>query len=172
MFGEGGWKIRKTTDGGNSFADSTLIPTPPDLQELAATNPEMDCGERRVIAFTSNVLGIEWECRSYETYQDYKYFSLSTDAGVTWSTWPPSGNEHFINATHGWRLLTPGQLQRTTDGGLTWATIKTVSWENARFEFINSLEGWGIVSSGTENALVHTTDGGRSWTEIKPIIGP
>lgn len=172
MFGEGGWKILNTTDSGNSFTDSTLIPTPPDLQELATTNPEMDCGERRVVAFTSNVLGIEWECRSYETYKFYHYFSLSTDMGNTWNTWTPSGNEYFINATHGLRLLAPGQLQQTSDSGQNWITIKLVAWENAQFDFISEEVGWALVSSGKVSALVYTADGGRTWTEIKPVIAP
>jgi photosystem II stability/assembly factor-like uncharacterized protein len=172
MFGEGGWKIRKTTDGGNSFTYSTLIPTPPDLHKLASANPEMDCGERRVVAFTSNVLGVEWECRNYATYERYKYFSLSTDLGNTWNTWIPAGNEHFIDASHGWRLLAPGQLQQMTDDGLTWTTIKTTAWDTAQFDFINEKEGWAIVSTGNVSALVHTTDGGSSWTESKPVIAP
>ena len=117
LFGEGGWKVRQTTDGGNSFTLSTLIPTPPDLQKLADTNPDMDCGETKVIAFTRVVIGIEWECRNYMTYERYKYFSLSADAGNTWNSWEPAGNEYFRDALHGWRLLSPGQIQQTKDSG-------------------------------------------------------
>jgi hypothetical protein len=174
MFEDGGLKVLQTTDGGNSFTYSTIIPTPPDLQELAATNPEMDCGETRVTAFTPNAIGIEWECRVYSGFEhhDYKYFSFSADMGNIWNTWDPSSNEYFLDANHGWRLLSPGQLQQTSDGGLNWTTLKTVSWEDAQFEFVNPLEGWAIVSNAQETALVHTIDGGQSWTEIKPIIAP
>jgi photosystem II stability/assembly factor-like uncharacterized protein len=172
MFGEGGWKILKTTDGGNSFTDSTLIPTPPDLQELAASNPEMDCGERRVEAFTSNVLGVEWNCRNYDTHQDYQYFSLSIDEGTTWTTWTPSGNEYFLDAQHGWRLLPTGELQQTYLLGPGWVTIKKVSWKSAQFDFVNQFEGWALVSNGNETGLVHTIDGGWMWGEIRPVIAP
>jgi photosystem II stability/assembly factor-like uncharacterized protein len=172
MFGEGGWKIMKTTDGGSSFTASTLIPTPPDLQELAKTNPDMDCGERRVVAFTPNVLGVEWECRNYVTYEKYSYFSLSTDPGNIWNTWTSSGNEYFIDATHGLRLLIPRKLQQTTDSGINWTTIKSVAWQSAQFNFINEQEGWAIVTIGDAHALVHTTDGGNTWLEIHPVIAP
>lgn len=172
MFGEGGWKIMKTTDGGTSFTASTLIPTPPDLQKLAATNPDMDCGERKVVAFAPNALGVEWECRNYVTYEEYNYFSLSTDSGNTWNTWTPSGNEYFIDAAHGLRLLVPRKLQQTTDSGISWSTIKTVAWQSAQFNFINEHEGWAIVTIGNASALVHTTDGGNTWLEIHPVIAP
>lgn len=170
FFEEGGWKVSHTTDGGNSFTLSTLIPTPPDLQKLETTNPEMDCGETKVIAFTPLVVGIEWECRNYINYDRYKYFSLSTDEGHTWNSWIPSGNEYFLDAGHGWRLLSPGQLQQTSDRGLNWTTIKKVAWVNAQFDFVSERIGWAIASNGQTTALVLTTDGGKTWTEIKPVI--
>jgi photosystem II stability/assembly factor-like uncharacterized protein len=171
LFAEGGIRVRQTIDGGETFSTDTIIPTPPELQELAATNPEMmDCGEIRMITFAPEVLGIEWECINYTDWAKYRYFSLSTDTGQTWKTWKPTGNEYFLNAAHGWRLLSPGQLQQTTDGGLNWITLKTVGWESAQFDFINEQEGWAIVTSADSAAFVHTTDGGNMWEEIKPVI--
>lgn len=167
------YNIRHTTDGGDSFSFEAMMPMPPEIQNLEATNPEMNCGERRVVAFTPEVVGIEWECQLFwQPDQYYRYFSLSTDAGHTWNTWEPTGNEYFLNATHGWRLLSPGQLQQTSDGGSNWVTIKTVAWENAQFDFISEQEGWALVTNADITALVHTTDGGRTWEEIKPVIVP
>jgi len=172
-FAGGGFNVRHTTDGGNSFSLKTTMPIPSELQELAATGPEMNCGERRVIAFTPEVVGFEWECELFwQPDQHYRYFSLSTDAGRNWNTWEPAGSEYFFNATHGWRLLAPGQLQQTTDSGLNWVTLKTVAWEGVQLDFVSEQEGWAVVSTGSENALVHTTDGGETWEEIKPVIVP
>lgn len=175
QFSEGGWNVRQTSDGGTSFFFETLIPLPSDLQKRASTNPEVDCGERRVITFTSEAVGIEWECRVYSglgIYKEVGYFSFTADLGQTWKTWEPTGNEYFINSTTGWRLLAPGQLQQTTDGGSSWTTIKVVEWENAQFDFIDKRQGWAIASNGDATALLHTADGGRTWAEINPVIAP
>lgn len=186
-FGEGGWKVLHTTDAGDSFSYATTIPTPPELQQLGATNPDTQCGETRVIAFASDVVGIEWACiMEPDFWIDHTYYSLSADAGHTWNTWKSTGNEFFLNATHGWRLvqpeesfesdqqvLSPAQLQQTTDGGLNWAIIKTVAWEDAKFDFISELEGWAVVTIGDQSfvaAFLHTRDAGRTWEEIKPVI--
>jgi photosystem II stability/assembly factor-like uncharacterized protein len=53
---------------------------------------------------------------------------------------------------------------------MTWQTIKTVGWQRASIEFISELEGWAIVSDGSNTALVHTTDGGITWEEIKAVV--
>lgn len=172
-FAGGKYNIRHTTDGGDSFSFEAMISIPPEIQKLEATSPEMNCGERRVVAFTPEVLGIAWECQLFwQPDQYYRYFSFSTDAGRTWNTWEPTGNEYFLNATHGWRLLSPGQLQQTTDGGLNWLTIKTVAWQDAQFDFISEQEGWALVRNADATAFVHTTDGGKTWEEIKPVIVP
>lgn len=171
-FAEGGLPIRHTNDGGGTFSFDTIIPTPPDLQKLAATNPEMDCGENRLVAFTPEGIGIEWGCINYTDRMNYRYFSLSADAGHTWSTWESTGNDYFFNATHGWRLLSTGQLQQTTDAGLNWETIKTTTWENAQFDFVSEEEGWALVTNADSTAIVHTLDGGQAWEELKPIVVP
>ncbi len=170
LFKQGGLQVRHTIDGGMTFSWDTLLPTPSDLQELAASSLVMDCGENRVIAFTPEVVGIDWGCINYADRTRYRYFSLSTDTGRTWNTWKSSGNEYFFDASHGWRLLSPGQLQQTMDSGSTWVTIKTVAWENAQFNFTSEQEGGALVTSAEATALVHTADGGKTWEEIKPVI--
>ncbi len=170
-FAKGSYKIRHTTDGGKSFPFQAMIPVPHDLQKLAGTNPDMSCGERRLMTFTPEVVGIEWECQLFwQPDQDYRYFSLSTDAGRTWNTWQPTGNEYFFDATHGWRLLSPGQLQQTIDSGANWVTIKIVAWDEAKFDFVSEQEGWALIPGKGATALVHTMDGGSTWEKIKPVI--
>ncbi len=65
-----------------------------------------------------------------------------------------------------------GRLQQSTDGGLTWTTIKTVAWHSVQFDFINEQVGWAIVTNDDAVSLVYTTNGGRSWVELDPVIVP
>jgi photosystem II stability/assembly factor-like uncharacterized protein len=176
-FAGGGWKVPHTTDGGNSFSPDTLIPVPPELQKLESADPVMHCSDQWVVAFAPKVVGIDWGCEISSTGPWFRYFSLTADAGNTWSTWDAETSEYFFHATRGWRVISPplpgqpGQLQQTTDG-LNWVTIKTVTWEYAAFDFISEQEGWAIASRNSIYALVHTTDGGETWEEIKPMIAP
>jgi photosystem II stability/assembly factor-like uncharacterized protein len=55
---------------------------------------------------------------------------------------------------------------------LNWVTLKTVAWEGVQLDFVSEQEGWAVVSTGSESALVHTMDGGETWEEIKPVIVP
>jgi len=168
---DGGWKLIKTNDGGRSFTDFTLLPLPSELQQPELAGKEADCGETRILTIAPKVIGVEWDCE-INPLARYRFFAISADGGESWTSWLASGNEFFLDGKNGWRLLVPGQLQRTSDGGLNWITIKSVTWENAQFDFISEQEGWAIVSNGETTALLHTPDGGATWTEIKPLIAP
>ncbi len=113
---------------------------------------------------------VEWNCAG-----GYIYDYLTSDQGQTWHSWLATGNESFVNAATGWRMFTSGQgqlnqFQQTTDGGLTWKTIKQITWPNVQFDFIDGQTGWAIVTdrAGPNWALIHTVDGGTYWVEIKP----
>jgi photosystem II stability/assembly factor-like uncharacterized protein len=91
------------------------------------------------------------------------------DISVAWRTWPKPGSEYFLNLDQGWRVA-EGQLQHTLDGGQTWVALKTIAWESAQFSFVDEHNGWAIVTSGEDSALVHTTDGGITWEVIEPVV--
>lgn len=143
-------------------------------------------------AFAPNTIGLRALCRGAyrEVYGTYGYvfvlseYYLSTDSGATWNNWvsfaddvpreadqDPIESEFFLPGGIGWRLKA-NQLLQTTDGGKTWTTLKAVGWEEARFDFIDTQEGWGLGKSGHMISLVHTTDGGQTWEEMKPVIAP
>lgn len=166
-----GWGIYKTLDGGRSYKQKTFMPMPDEFQQPDLLEKESNCGELRVESFAEGVIGIEWGCSIFaHLAADYKYFALSPDAGDTWHAWESAGNEEFIDGLHGWRLLSTGELQQTADGGITWNTIKNVTWSEARFDFINETEGWAIVSDTRASTLLHTIDGGLSWQELRQLI--
>jgi photosystem II stability/assembly factor-like uncharacterized protein len=119
------------------------------------------------------VIGIEWGCSIFTPLTpDFRYFAMSDDRGQTWTSWKSTGNEFILDAKLGWRLLSPGELQQTTDGGLNWMTIKNVTWDDAQFDFVNEQEGWAITSRGQTTAFLQTSNGGQTWAQLNPIIGP
>lgn len=170
FFRAGGLELEKTTNGGDTFDETTLLPMPDELQQPELAKLDSECDETRMLPISSDAVGVEWGCHIFTNGTEYRYFALTTDGGRTWNTWKPAGNEYFFDATHGWRLLSPGQLQQTTDSGLNWVTLKTVGWEGAQFDFISEQEGWALVNDTNSSAFVHTADGGKTWEEIKPVI--
>lgn len=168
-----GWIVSKTIDGGHAYDQQTVMPLPDEFQGPDLLEKEGNCGEVRILSIAADVIGIEWGCSIFTHLRpDYTYFALSADGGQTWKSWKSSGNESFLDAIHGWRLLSPSQLQQTTDGGLNWTTIKTVAWENAQFDFVTDKIGWAIVTHKNQTAFVQTMDGGATWIEIKPLVAP
>jgi photosystem II stability/assembly factor-like uncharacterized protein len=122
---------------------------------------------------------LQWSCTGGDPLRSTEilYAYLTSDGGQSWHSWLATGNEIFINPDKGWRLFSygdgqPSSLQQTTDGGITWKTIKAVAWQTAQFDFVSEQVGWGIVSEGINSSFVHTSDGGKTWIEIKPVIAP
>lgn len=168
-----GWGIYKTLDGGRSYTQKTFMPVPEEFQQLDLLKKEGNCGETRIELFAEHVIGIEWGCSIFTPLKpDYQYFALSADDGRTWTSWKSAGNESFLDAQHGWRLLSTGELQQTSDAGVSWATIKNVTWNEADFDFVDEQEGWAIVSIRGTGALLHTNNGGKTWQDLHPLIGP
>jgi photosystem II stability/assembly factor-like uncharacterized protein len=84
--------------------------------------------------------------------------------------WTP----YFLNLRTGFLLAADGQLQRTSDGGLTWAAIAPPAGLSIKsLFFVDSLRGFAgayrtpLKTDTTLSGVVLTTsDGGRSWSEI------
>jgi photosystem II stability/assembly factor-like uncharacterized protein len=168
-----GWGIYKTIDGGRSYEQKTFMPMPEEFQQPDLLERNGHCGEIRIESFAADMIGIEWGCSIFTSLRpDYRYFALSSDNGQTWVSWKSAGDEFFLDARYGWRLLSPGELQQTTDGGVNWLTIKYVTWDNARFDFVSEQEGWAIASVGQARAFLQTVNGGQTWSDLHPRIGP
>jgi photosystem II stability/assembly factor-like uncharacterized protein len=172
----GGWHLSKTTDAGLSWNEYSLLPVPDDLKRPELAGQSADCGETSVRPITAQTIGVDLSCQIYtDPQQDLNYYYLSSDNGQTWDSWLATGNESFVNATTGWRLLDPGggqlkQFQRTTDAGASWATISKVAWPQAELDFIDGKTGWAVVGTGADQAFVRTMDGGKTWAKIEPKL--
>jgi photosystem II stability/assembly factor-like uncharacterized protein len=175
--------LNRTIDGGNTW-NSFPVPAPT-VFPSNLTSPNLDpnvwfyCGIKEMEKISQKAFLLQWNCNTAHSTisAEASYAYLTIDGGQTWHSWLSTGNEHFINTTIGWRLLTldesqPNLLQQTTDGGLAWMTIKEVVWQTAQFDFVSEQVGWAIVSDGKNSVLIHTIDSGKTWIEIKPVVAP
>lgn len=74
----------------------------------------------------------------------------------------------FSDDRNGW-LVTPAQLQRTSDGGRSWIEMRSKEDETYfDMTWVDSRTGWivGARNNGTQSALIlRTIDAGHSWQE-------
>lgn len=90
------------------------------------------------------------------------------DGGVNWQSYQIEDNEdwsslHFLDNQNGW-AAGGGQVARTRDGGLTWAskTIPLEDFESARdVFFVDPRFGWVLSDEGS---ILASDNGGETWT--------
>jgi photosystem II stability/assembly factor-like uncharacterized protein len=154
------------------------------------------CGSTRLKRFSTETIGANSDCYdasrsffvSYLTVIDNNsQLKTTIDGIVAWAElgdyyeqggWVTNQSEFFHDNQLGWRLYTgagmdangPVYLQRTQDGGDTWETIAPVPWQDARFQFLDTQNGWALVTLPWGKALVKTSDGGETWEEIETVI--
>ncbi len=72
---------------------------------------------------------------------------------------------YFVDATTGWLVGDEGRVQKTTDGGMTWTTIREPDggedWVDVEFADANT--GYACAGDGF---IFKTTDGGANWDMI------
>ena len=104
-------------------------------------------------------------------------------ANATWNQIFQFGNTASVSAIYfisvdtgfvGFTGSSGDQIERTTDGGLTWtsviapALIKTNTGWVSDIWFRDHKEGWAsFEDQASASSLWHTTDGGQSWLEAK-----
>lgn len=113
----------------------------------------------------------------------------STDGGTTWSVWPFRGEDAkyfleayagvaditFVDASHGWLLLTQvsssnfsfGDLFSTDDGGQSWVKLPNPPIAGA-LRFISRTSGWVQGGPGDFDLYI-TRDSGRTWRQQKML---
>jgi photosystem II stability/assembly factor-like uncharacterized protein len=97
----------------------------------------------------------------------------TTNGGAQWIQCPVSPPELdgwngmcFSDARHGWAASSGGDIQYTSDGGLTWSQGGTVRDIIFTINFADSLHGW---AAGT--GISSTNDGGQTWTRQASSFG-
>ena len=68
----------------------------------------------------------------------------------------------FADANNGWAAAGGSWSARTTNAGVSWTQMNTVTNEQLlRMDFISATTGWAVGNNGT---IIKTTDGGTTWT--------
>ncbi len=115
--------------------------------------------------------------RAWALGQSGTLLARTTDCGIHWvesgdsASGIPQGRFDFGDATHGWRSAGSfdsfsqwrSVIERTTDGGATWQTVRLPAYEMYyALDFHDAEEGWVV---GDHGVILHTTDSGTTWTE-------
>jgi photosystem II stability/assembly factor-like uncharacterized protein len=191
-----GWEnfdcfLKTTTDGGLTWSDPPVQPQWDPEQDRPSCpsvktggmleGPEFVTLIQPLARFSPQTLSFSGKCIPYRHNAPpprspfYENDYVSMDQGRTWQVWLHVNSVSFVNEKLGLRLSStdpdrPNQLQQTVDGGMTWTTLKDVTWQSAQFSFTSRQTGWAIVGDGANTALVRTVDEGRTWALIEPVI--
>ncbi|MGD0998001.1 MAG: YCF48-related protein, partial [Thermoleophilia bacterium] len=119
------------------------------------------------VSFTDDRHG--WACGGDEGDPTAPGVILATTDGGAWVDRTPSGLTHsltnvsFVDAAHGWIGTADGDVLKTTDGGVTWRTLKLAATykESVTVDFVDATHGW---AGGTKGRIWKTADGGKTWT--------
>ncbi|MBW2937748.1 T9SS type A sorting domain-containing protein [Aureisphaera sp. CAU 1614] len=149
----GGWNqyFAKTTDGGYTWTPQT-----PDTDVYIYTGIEFkDEFNGVVTAQTNTGVGVY----------------ITNDGGTTWTTGSGlTGVTYKLTYVEGdtyYLVTNGGDIQRSTDNGLTWTTVYSSGGLLLGIEFFDTMIG---IATGEDNIYV-TTDGGATWVNQEVLAG-
>jgi len=150
--GDGG-KIKRTTDGGNTFNEIDLglgtgLATVRKIYFINSTTGFL-CGNSTVQAMMTTDAGLSWT----------QYNNLPTPSVTYSSVYATDANHIFLGESSGRKIV------RTTDGGGSWSEDVlpgTISIDFLDIKFLNANTGF---VAGNANYFGYTTNGGTSWIQ-------
>jgi photosystem II stability/assembly factor-like uncharacterized protein len=171
--------IVRTTDGGQSWAETTVEQQGAHVTALnsvhfinpnegwavgADLSPEGTFIAPYLLKTTDG--GAAWTISKINFKQvPTSVFFIDANTGWMGGATPPLGEEEGSGG--------PSMILGTTDGGHTWQPQINVPVSIFDINFLDPLNGWAC---GTKGAIYHTADGGRTWnsqrSELEPGEGP
>ena len=130
-----------SSDGGRTFTENF---TPRGLIIDFEVDP---ADPKRIVASNENEL-----FRSTDTGQSWR--PIDRREGIRLA-WPAPGALY--------RALKDGTVERSSNGGDTWAAAASVDGEPYKFKAISESELYLALSDGT---IMHTTDGAKTWNVV------
>ena len=165
------WLVLTTSDGGATWATEAL-PLP--------GQSKVNCSGHPIAEMAPGSMAVEISCiqTNDPAFKYHRLFYLSRFGPHDWRSWKLTGTfirVAFSEEDEGLMMISPGkgslnEIHRTLDNGKKWTRLTVVSWKDGQFSFLHNGVGLGIVSNGSEVALVRTEDGGLKWVQIKPIV--
>ena len=163
--------VFKTTNGGTNWTQTSAAPP----------------GNISRIHFFSSTLGFAFGGEAGRLFPTCtgtcaSYILRTADGGTTWSSRNSSvttavDDLHMVSSTTGFAVTrstlrrlgikTPGDVLRTTDGGLTWAVRTRPEPLSGVFSgsAVHAVSSSAVFASGN-GELHRSTDGGQTWTRV------
>jgi len=167
----GGAFLAQTVDGGDNW-ELVFLPPPEDLDWDEVL---FKCKTFQP-TFTSPQTGLVLvECQipvDSDGLETHSYIYSTSDRGENWQYTrlpSPVSDLEFVNLQVGYAAGL--NIYSTTNGGLDWVKIKTVTW-HGRLSFVSPDLGWAVARKGEDIALVQTVNGGSTWQIITPLAAP
>ncbi len=174
-----GLYLYQTSDGGATWSLVNL-PAPAGLAD-AFTRDGNACGADAPQFFDAQNGVLVVQCTDYNSSKYFRWVYVTKNGGASWTSSPLPrawGGIFFLNVSTGWYLgqtapdVTTGvNVYQTTDSGANWKQISGTQW-GGTLDYIDARNGWVIVKSGIDTALVRTVDGGLSYQMLNPQLAP
>jgi len=181
-------EVKKTTDGGNTWASQSSAGNANFNSVFALSSQVCFLGayDGRILRTTNG--GTTWSMTASASSQIRRFSFIdnltgwasgtgyaykTTDGGATWAQSALSGNNFdvcFINANTGWIPAFPN-VKKTTNGGATWTSYQVTNESGSDFyaiKFINAQTGFVTGNDFFTGRIYKTTNGGVNWTADIP----
>jgi photosystem II stability/assembly factor-like uncharacterized protein len=151
-------EIKKTDDGGATWAETTVDPFTYGGNVHAVLMMENVSGPKLIVFRSAAVGGFPAEV------------AISEDWGATWTNYEIGSlggqyvNSYGLNGANIFVVATDGYIYKSTDIGVTWSTVEdgTETSEDLNdIAFADQNVGFAV---GDSNAFLVTEDGGTTWT--------